>query len=260
MRVIVVDDERYVLHDTIHELKALSTVTVVGGFSDAYEALAFVENHAVDIAFLDIEMYGMNGLELAKAIRTVSSNTYIIFLTGFRKYATGAFEVRANGYVIKPAMKDRLLAEIEYIKSLMPQPKGRIYIQTFGHFEVFCDGLPMHFHYTKSKELLAYLIDRQGVSVTTRELFSILWEEGDAPKYQSALRNLIRDLISCLNQAGAKHVIVRRYNRVAVNVNAVDCDYYHFLKGDVGAINTFRGEYMTQHSWAEFTTGRLHFD
>ena len=60
-----------------------------------------------------------------------------------------------------------------------------------------------------------------------------------------------------LERVGAGKVIVKNWNTWGIDTSKVECDYYNFLKGDSGAVNLFRGEYMSQYSWAEMTVGRL---
>ena len=87
------------------------------------------------------------------------------------------------------------------------------------------------------------------------ELISILWEgRPDTPSVHSQLRNLIADLRSTLTGLGQGNVIRKQRDRIAVDPERVDCDYYHYLDGDEGA---FRGEYMSNYSWAEMTLGGL---
>ena len=53
-------------------------------------------------------------------------------------------------------------------------------------------------------------------------------------------------------------ILIKKWNYLALDTKKVDCDYYRFLKGDIDAINTFHGEYMSNYSWAELTTAFLH--
>lgn len=259
MKVIVVDDEKHILEYTLRELATLDIVGKADGFRDPSTVLDFVRSNPVDIAFLDIEMPNISGLELAKSIKGTSPETHIIFLTGFRKYAVEAFEIRANGYIVKPATSKKLLAEIENVQSLMRRgQENKIRVQTFGNFEVFYGSVPLKFGLTKTKELFAYLIDRRGASLTMGELATVLWEDSEkAQRSLSFLRHLISDLLSTLNNIGVKDIIIKRRNQIAVDTEKIDCDYYGFLKGDLDSINAFKGEYMAQYSWAAFTTGSL---
>ena len=54
-------------------------------------------------------------------------------------------------------------------------------------------------------------------------------------------------------------VLIRDHRQVAINKELIDCDYYRMLGGDMAAINTFKGDYMVDYSWAEYTAARLTF-
>ena len=60
-------------------------------------------------------------------------------------------------------------------------------------------------------------------------------------------------------EIGVEHVLIRGNGTMAIDRNLVDCDYFRFLDGDITAINQYRGEYMTQYSWAELTSSALYF-
>ena len=107
---------------------------------------------------------------------------------------------------------------------------------------------------SKSKELLAYLVDRNGATCTNGEMQAVLWEDKpDTASLQSHLRNLIFDLSHTLEDAGVTGLLIRGRSTLALDSSKVDCDYYNFLRGSRSATNSYRGEYMTQYSWAEVT-------
>ena len=110
----------------------------------------------------------------------------------------------------------------------------------------------------KSKEILAYLVDKKGTGVTNAELAAILFEEKEYDRsLQKQMQVYISDLMKVLKDAGASDVVIKKYNSLSVNIDTFQCDYYDFLKMDVYAINSYMGEYMINYSWSEFTTGML---
>lgn len=107
--------------------------------------------------------------------------------------------------------------------------------------------------------LLAYLVDRNGATCTNGEMLSVLWEDKpDTASLHSHLRNLIFDLSHTLEDAGVTGLLIRGRSTLALDTSKVDCDYYNFLRGSRSATNSYRGEYMTQYSWAEVTRSALH--
>ena len=134
----------------------------------------------------------------------------------------------------------------------------RVRFQCFGNFEAFVDNKPLVFKRAKTKELLAYLVDRMGASATMGELMAVIWEDGpDTSSRQSNLRNLIADMKNVLSDAGVDNIIIKNRNSIAIDSGLVDCDYYDFLRHIPYAVNSYHGEYMMQYSWAEITTAAL---
>ena len=132
-----------------------------------------------------------------------------------------------------------------------------IRMQTFGNFEVFVKNKPINFEREKAKELLAYLVDRHGASVTTREIASVLWE--DIP-YDIKLKNRVTTTVTSLKKSlrlyGIEEILIKSWNHLSIDVSKIKCDAYDFEKGDISAINSFHGEYLSNYSWSEFTTGK----
>ena len=91
--------------------------------------------------------------------------------------------------------------------------------------------------------------------MTTAEISLALWED------DSKIRNvqtIISSLRKTLNRAGVGEILIKARNRTAVDVSQISCDLYEFIDGDVASINAYRGEYMSNYSWAEFTNGKLY--
>lgn len=259
MKVICVDDESNALETVERELKQITAITEVEVFISPYEALDYLSSHETDIALLDIQMQVMDGLSLAWKIREQSPHTRIIFLTGYSEYAVEAFRLHVSGYLLKPATKEDIEEELRYIQN--PPVRfvdRRIRIQCFGNFEIFADGTPLKFERSKTKELLAYLVDRRGAAANTGELCAVLWEDKpDSVSLRTQVRTLLSDLTKSLKRVHAQEILIKSRNSFAIAVEAVDCDYYRFLRKDPAAVNAYSGQYMAQYSWAEMTLGML---
>ena len=132
------------------------------------------------------------------------------------------------------------------------QLSSKFRIQTFGNFEVFLDDKPLVFRRTKTKELLAYLVSRQGALCNNNEIIAIIWEnKEDSPSLKSMFRTLVADLLQTLSAAGICDIIIKHRGHIGIIKEKISCDLFDFLTG----INTksYMGEYMTQYSWAENT-------
>jgi two-component SAPR family response regulator len=235
----------------------------VHGFRSPDAVIEYVRGGGkADVAFLDIEMRGpMSGLELAELLSDTFSDINIIFSTGYSEYALDAIKMHCSGYIVKPVTYQRVKEELGNLRNPVNDVKERkLEVRTFGNFEVFVDGVPLNFRYQKTKEFLAYLIDRRGSLCRNAEVVSILWEDDmDEKGHASYLKNLRSDLINVLEQYGLEDCIVRSRGEIGIIPEKISCDYYDFLKGIENASGKkyFRGEYMSQYSWAEVTHAEL---
>lgn len=258
MNMIAVDDERLALRaleEVVHEIYPDGALS---SFTAPTRALEYAQTHQVDVAFLDVEMGGMTGLELAEKLTDIYDKTNIIFITGYSKYALPAFAVSPSGYLIKPVSPEALEKEMSRLRYPIAETRKSVRIQTFGNFEVFVDGKPLPFSRTKSKEVLAYLVDRKGAAITRKELAGILWGDQEYTRsVQTHLQILLTDMIHALEAAGVGDVVIRQRGSFAIDSSRVDCDYYNFTRQDPAALSAYSGEYMANYSWAEFTQGIL---
>ena len=256
MIAIAVDDEVLMLGALVSAIKASPDITEVTDFSDCEEALAFVQKHPADIAFLDINMRGMGGLALAKKIVDSCPNCKIIFCTGYEEYAIPAFKLHASGYLMKPISAEDVQEEIDNIKGVRQKEKP-LTVKCFGNFEVYASGAKLAFKRLKTKELFAFLVDRKGAGMTAKEICAVLFpQDTDDTKNAAYLRQLVLDLKNTLKSVGAEEVLCHETPCYRVDTNLLVCDYISYLETGRPA---FYGEYMTQYSWAEETCAMLQF-
>ena len=251
MNILLVDDEQLQL---LRLEKACKKVLPNDNyFCYTNPKLAYEENinNHIDIAFLDIEMPLINGFQLARKLKKINPTINLIFVTAYNNYALDAFSLHASGYILKPVNENKIRIEIEGLRyniEYKDNNKKILTVKCFGNFEVFKDGVPLKFHRQKSKELFAYLVDREGSSTNMNELNAILWEEDK----NSYLRNLISDIQETLKEAGAEEVFIKRHNECFIDVTKIDCDAYEYKNNNPDAIRAYRGEYMIQYPWAIF--------
>ena len=253
MKIIAVDDEQIALEGLLDMISEASPTAEVTGFEYPEDALTFVEDHECNIAFLDVEMAEMSGVELAEQLKLRNPDINIIFATGFEEYRKEAYDLHASGYLTKPITVEKVTKELYDLRRPIPSRK-RMRVQTFGNFEVFIDGKPVSFKYNKTKELRAYLVDRQGALCTYAELQAVIFE--DSRGHESYMKNLRRDLLEVLENAGCGDVIAQQRGKLGVVPDNLDCDYYNWCDGKRMGI-VWRGEYMAQYSWSEYTAGVL---
>ena len=253
MKIIAVDDERIALEGLLDVISEVAPTAELNGFEYPEDALAFVEEHGCNIAFLDVEMSGMTGVELAEQLKQRNPDINIIFATGFGEYRKEAYDLHASGYLTKPITAEKVKKELADLRR--PIPKSvRLQVQAFGNFEVFVDGTPIAFKYSKTKELFAYLIDRRGALCTLEELRAVLFE--DESGHESYMKSLRRDLIGILTLLGCENAIAQQRGKLGIIPDRVKCDYYDWCSGKRKNI-VWQGEYMSQYSWSEYTAGIL---
>lgn len=258
MQILIVDDEEMVLEETRETVGSQLAGMKIFCTSSALEAVEIAGRQQIGIAFLDIEMPGMGGLELAERLKKKNPDTNIVFVTAYKQYALEAFDLFASGYLMKPLQGKDVEKAVRNLRHPMTDREKGLRVQCFGNFEVFYAGKPVAFARAKAKEIFAYLVDLNGATATTGELCGILWEDSmDVEKNKHYLRNLIGDIRGALRDCHAEDVFLSGRNRYSVIPDRMECDYYRFLQRDAAAVNSYRGEYMKQYSWAEFSLSRL---
>lgn len=123
MKCIIVDDEAPSREELKYFVETFSDIEIAGMFSNAAKAIMFMKSEGkdVDVAFLDISMPRIDGMELAQIIKKSKSNLKLIFVTAYKEYAVEAFEIKAYDYLLKPFSKNRI---IELLENLSRESKG----------------------------------------------------------------------------------------------------------------------------------------
>ena len=253
MIAIAVDDEVLMLGALVAAIKASPDISEIIQFTGCEDALEYVKDNPADVAFLDINMRGMGGLTLAEKIISFCPDCKIVFCTGHEEYAIPAFKLHASGYLMKPISAKDVQVEIDNIKGVRQKQKP-LEVKCFGNFEVYAKGEKLPFKRSKTKELFAFLVDRNGAGVSVAEIGAALWESDDEAKNHNYIHQLFRDLRQTLETAGVEDVFQRNNYLYSLNPEKIDCDYFSYIKTGKPE---FLGEYMTQYSWAEGTCGLL---
>lgn len=258
MNILIVDDERIILKDikeTVQEVKPEANIVCCENYIQAIET---AQENDFDIAFLDISISDKNGIELAKELKAIKKDINIVFTTGYSEYAVKAFELYASGYLLKPIRTADIENTFNNLRFPIQGGKRKMRVQCFGNFEAYAQNEPIQFGRSKTKEILAYMIDRKGAVANTSEICTAIFSDENESVNKHYFRNLISDLKKTLKKCGVDDVLVIKRNSFAIDVNKIECDYYKYLEGDATAINSYCGEYMSQFSWAEMTNGFLY--
>jgi len=128
IKCIVVDDEKIMLNDICNLITETGKVKIQGAYKSPYDALDFIKGSSPDVVFLDIEMPGLTGIDLARKIANYNSDTQIVFVTAYEQYALKAFEVSAVHYLLKPLTQEKINEAVNRVIKVkqMDAPKGKV--------------------------------------------------------------------------------------------------------------------------------------
>ncbi len=244
MKAICVDDE-YLLLRTLKNLVIKSPdIEQATAFNDEHDALEWARDNDFDIAFIDIELHDMTGLELARALHEIRPKARFIFCTGFSNYAVDAISLHMDvGYVMKPVDYESIQREIDYIKDLVSDDNYLLTVRCYGGFEVYDrNGAPLYFRRKRSKELLALLIDRNGMSMSAKDICAVMFED-DGKHDQKNMNHFYKiyyGLASALEAVNAREVLLKNGSTYYVNMSLIYQD------------ETGKGsrDYMEEYTWS----------
>lgn len=252
MNTILVDDEQIAIDIFQYEARGLEDLNIVGTFDNAEDALAYTRKHKVDLAVLDIQLQGMDGLELGRRLQQENPDLRLIYITGSDDYVREAVSLQAAGYLTKPYSSGELAFALEVAKQRTISKHKRVFAKTFGHFDLYVDGKPIMFRSGKAKELLALLIDREGGTVTSDQIIGTLWEDRPNDEATQSLCSKIgKTLQKELKQYQAEDLVISSRGVKRIDTDLFDCDLYQMLSGDQKVTEQYMGEYMIEYSWAE---------
>ena len=122
--IILVEDEPVILKGFVHILSDALPDAQAIGFQTGAEAVAYARNNRVDVAFLDIELFGESGIDLAGKLSEINPRINIIFLTGHTEYAHDALKLHCSGYILKPLTPDKIRDEIAHLRYPVQELNG----------------------------------------------------------------------------------------------------------------------------------------
>ena len=114
--VIMVDDSKIVLTGGLPILgTALPNATVIG-FTNPSQAIEYAKSNRVALAFLDIELGAVSGLDLCRTLLDINPHTNVVFLTAYREYSIDAWSTGASGFMIKPITVEGVQAQLQNLR------------------------------------------------------------------------------------------------------------------------------------------------
>jgi len=126
LKALVVDDEAPARSELRYLLGEAGGVEVVGEAGNAVEALQLIKAIPYDVIFLDVQMPGLTGVQLAEVLAGLSRPPSIIFVTAHSEHAVKAFEVKATDYLVKPVEIERLRSAISRLEPAADQAPAKV--------------------------------------------------------------------------------------------------------------------------------------
>ncbi len=108
MNIIILDNHKLIITEIRRQVLSVLPTAVCVCFTKQREAIEYVKKHRVDIALLDVDMPGLNGIEVAELMCQINPRLNIIFVTGYPEYALQAFTVPVSDFIVKPVSEDAL--------------------------------------------------------------------------------------------------------------------------------------------------------
>lgn len=228
MRIAAVDDETHALERFERMVSNISELKLCGLFETGEQLLDYLKENTLDAVFLDIEMPGINGLQLSEHIQNLNENIEIIFVTAFNQYAIEAFELQALDYVLKPLTEGRLAKSVNRLLKTRKtvDAQGMLFIQCLGDFEVFLNGEAMTWKNSKAKEVLAFLVHKNGVPVGWEKIADAVWPDFNSEKAQTNFHATTYLLRKRLAEAGLSQILESVRGNYRIATDKVDCDVY----------------------------------
>ena len=253
MTILIVDHHKEDLQRMTGILSSLSPEAEVLAFGSSLEALLIARSNEIDIAFLETSLPELDGMDMGQYLKELYPYINLIFYSKENDRAFEAFALHASGYLRKPVVENDIRYEMTDLRyPLEVKNKKQVFVQTFGNFEIFFEGKPLLFKYSKTKEIVALLVMRRGAQTTNGEIIATLWEDdGDPEKKASYLSNLRQDLQNTLSKLQLNRIIIKQRGSLAIATDLIECDLYDWLENTGNSRYRYLGEFMNQYSWAE---------
>lgn len=261
LRIAALDDENHALERFGSVVSTFEDVELCALFDDADDLIDYIRDNLLDVVFLDIEMPGKSGMQLAEELRIIHSDITVVFVTAFSQYAVEAFELNVIDYIVKPISEKRLRKTMDRIisnKQILECAAKQVTIHCFPRFECKIDGevFPLN-HLMKAKELLAFLVSRKGAVSSWDQITEALWPDTDYEKAHNNLYITTFRLRKWLSENNIAQIFESKRNSYRVVPSEFSCDLFELEKAlrdsDKKRIRQlYKGEFLEEdgYEWA----------
>ncbi len=223
MTALCVDDEPIMLALLKKAVEASPDIDEVYAFEEESDALEWAETHRFDVAFLDIELHGISGTEIARRLRTKSPYLPIIFCTGYSEYALDAMRLHADGYLLKPIHAEDVQNELDHLIG-KSRTKPLLYVSANGRSFRNQNGETIAFRRSLTNDLMRILIKANGKPLSKGALCDKLFEHpvGFLEKNLNYFFQLIGDLTATLAKYDADEVLIKSADGYALDMDKIE--------------------------------------
>ena len=173
MNIIILDNHKLIISEIKRQVLSVLPSAECVCFTKQREAIEYVKKHRVDVALLDVDMPGLNGIEVAELMCQINPRLNIIFVTGYPEYALQAFTVPVSDFIVKPVSEDALRASFQKLRFPFEETVDSFQYDDVRDAKAIGERLRT---LRKERGLTAReLADEIGVSYTT----IYRWENGD---------------------------------------------------------------------------------
>ncbi|MBQ0064776.1 MAG: hypothetical protein KBT48_03360 [Firmicutes bacterium] len=185
-----------------------------------------------------------DNISFVKRIESLPIRINIIYISDSTRDCLEAYKHHVSGYLKIPFTEKDVQEELEHLRY---GEWSCAKIKCFGNFDVMLDGKSISFPRRRAKEILAYLVFRNGELVSVDEISEVIFNEV-TEKTRKYIYVLKFEAVKSLVDKGLNDVIIVQGNKFRVNVNAFDCDFYKYLTGET---SLYKGEFMKPYPWAK---------
>ncbi len=252
MKTIIIDSDESLRKTLLFLVGTINVLNIVGVFNNPNVAIEYVKNNPTDLVILNIQTLEMDKFVFSKKLLEINPGLNLIYMTREKIFEMGECYQRNIDLSLKSLNSKEIQDMIQSLKQLERSGQKHIYARTFGYFDLFIDGRPIMFKSAKAKELLAFLIDRQGGTVTTDQIITVLWENRPNDEAtQSLCSKIVKKLKRELDEYKIGSILIHKRGVRSIDVSQIECDMYELMRGSVKAKEQFFGDYMLEYSWAE---------
>ena len=258
MRAILVDDESSALTSLDIALHKIGGITIIGKYTNSYMAKKNILSKKPDIIFLDIQMPGISGINLAEEIQCSLPETNIVFVTAYDEYAVRAFELSAIDYLLKPVRSNRLKETIQRIsksymeKTILDSSSIRApMICAFQSLSFVLEDnidktIDVRWRTSKVRGVFIFLLQHRGDFIRKETLLDLFWPNLDIKKGYTQLYSAIYQIRKTLAAIHVNIFISNLENGYRLDMNGVKFDVDVWEKG-IEKLSVVTSETLPKH-------------